>query len=107
MSIPIQIGPAAMGAFQSHFGSQPGSPDAAAECRKWASLCEELLAEREKLRAELAKAQALTEMYGNALLQQFAEDYEPTFTKEEALACLDVKPTIEEIIAELENAPRK
>jgi hypothetical protein len=89
--------------FQSHFGNAPGLPDAAAECKKWESLCAELIAEREKLREELDRSQEQCELYRKSLLYQFAKDYQPTFTKEEALAHADGRPTLQELISELDE----
>jgi hypothetical protein len=49
--------------FQSHFGTAPGLPDPVAECKKWENLCGELLAERQKLRDDLANAETERDRY--------------------------------------------
>ncbi len=56
MSNTIRPNFTAINIFQAHFGSPPGSQDAKTEGEKWARLCDELLADRERLRAELESA---------------------------------------------------
>lgn len=108
MSNPIQSLPTPTGEFQAHFGGPPGSVDAVAECKKWEKLCAELLAEREKLCDELAQMGRMYDACAKSLYQLKFEDYEPpVITDEEALACLDENPTLEEIIEGLTNAPEK
>lgn len=110
MSTPMQTPPSARGELQSHFGTPPGSPDLAAECKRWENLCAELLAEREKLRAELALAERQVELNWEARFHEWAKDYEPDFTAEdvaEAMARIHEKPTLRDIIAELESVPEK
>jgi len=88
-----------------------GAPDLAAERAKWEKQCAELIEDRERLRAELAKTQAECEGYRKSLFHQMCKDYTPpNFTKKEqeaAIAHLDDKPSILDLIAELENAPEK
>lgn len=93
MSIPTQSTPTAAGVFQAHFGAPPGSQDAVADCEKWQRLCDELLAERARLRAELEKAR---------LEQIFREwDSLPIQTMEEVYAQVDRSTTLEQLVAEM------
>src|SRR5688572_3912534 len=87
----------ARGIFQAHFGAPPGSQDAKTECEKWQRLCDELLADRERLRAELEKAR----------LDRICKDFKPQFTMEEVYSQVDRETTIEQIITELEHAAEK
>jgi hypothetical protein len=108
MSNPIQSLPTPTGEFQAHFGGPPGSTDAVAECKKWEKLCAELLADREKLREELALTTRLYEACSKSLAQLQFKDYEPPeITNEQALACLAENPTLDEIIEKLKNTPEK
>jgi hypothetical protein len=87
-----------------------GTPDLAAECRKWESRCAELTEERDRMRAELAKLQAERDQYLKTVYYFVSKDYTPPdFTKEEALALAETEPTFAELIAELEReyAPEK
>ena len=91
MSNPIQTIPTASGAFQAHFGAPPGSQDAKAECEKWQRLCDDLLAERERLRAELEKRR----------LEEFFKEPIPDRTMEDVYAQIDREASIDQIIADL------
>ena len=107
MATPIQTAPTPIGEFQSHFGSPPGSSDTAGECKKWERLCAELLAEREKLRQDLAEARTERDDYLRAVYALLRkEDTPPDFTREEveeAMAHLHDRPTIRDLIAEFER----
>jgi len=94
MSNSIQPGFTASGIFQAQFGAPPGSQDAKTECEKWQRLCDELLADRERLRAEVEKGR----------LEKFCNDFKPEFTMEEIYAQVDRETTMTEIIAGLEQA---
>jgi hypothetical protein len=80
--------------FQAQFGSPPGSQDAKTECANWERLCDELLADRERLRAELEKAR----------LDKICKDFEPNLTMEEVYSQVDRETTIELLISELEHS---
>lgn len=97
------------GEFQAHFGGPPSTSDPAAECKQWEKLCADLLAERQKLREELAQMRWEYDACRKTLFHLKCKDYTPppTITNEEALAYVDEKPTIQEFIAELQNAPEK
>jgi hypothetical protein len=103
MSNPIQSVPTPTGEFQAHFGGPPGSSDLAADCKKWENLCGELLAERQRLREDLAKTQSEREQYLKSLYHLLCKDYVCPYTKEELFANAIFEPTMEEIIAELER----
>ncbi|MBI2808088.1 MAG: hypothetical protein HYX68_24145 [Planctomycetes bacterium] len=107
MSNPISPGPTPIGEFQSHFGGPPGSSDLQAECKKWEKLCADLLAQRETLRAELAEKQAECEMYRRSMFHNLCKDYKPDVDEAIGFAHMDDKPTVQELIAELESAPGK
>jgi hypothetical protein len=108
MSNPIQSLPTPTGEFQAHFGGPPGASDAKAECKKWETLCGELLAERQKLRDEYAQLKRKYDACTKALCELKFKDYDPpVITDEEALACLDQNPTLDEIIQEWANTPGK
>jgi hypothetical protein len=106
MSNPIQSIPTPTGEFQAHFGGPPGSSDFAAECKKWEKLCGELLVEREKLRAELANLQGEHDACRSSLLHLAWKDYKLDMDEAVGFAHLDDKPSLRELIAELENAPK-
>jgi hypothetical protein len=93
MSSPIQSIPTPVGEFQAHFGAPPGTQDAKADCEKWERLCGELLAERERLRAELEKER----------LDRFCKDFKPTLTMEEVYAQVDRETSFEQLIAEFKK----
>jgi hypothetical protein len=84
----------AIGIFQAHFGAAPGSQDARTECENWERLCDELLAERQRLCAELEKTR----------LDKICKNFKPDFTMDEVYSQLDRQSTVEQLIAELENA---
>ncbi len=84
----------AVGVFQSQFGAPPGSSDAKAECEKWERLCGELLADCERLRAELEKER----------LDRMWKEFQPKLTMEEVYAQVDRETTLEQIIDELEQS---
>ena len=107
MSNPVPPLQTPTGEFQAHFGSPPGSPDLTAECKKWETLCAELLAERQKAREELAKTQQERDQYLKSLYHVLRKDYKPDFDQEIAFAHIDDKPTIQELIAKLESSPGK
>ena len=109
MSNPIQSVPTPTGEFQAHFGGPPGSADLAADCKKWENLCGELLAEREKLRADLAELQRMYDACSKTLFRLKCKDYKFELdqrAQDDALAHIDDKPTVAEIIAELQNAEK-
>jgi hypothetical protein len=106
MSNPIQNIPTPTGEFQAYFGGPPSS-DLAAECKKWETLCGELLAEREKLRGQLAQVSTEYEACKKSLFHIHCKDYQPAFTKADvadALTKANEKPTVRDIIDELTNA---
>ena len=81
--------------------------DLAAECKKWEQRCAQMIEERERLRAELAKMKAECELYRKSLFRQMCKEYTPpNFTKEEMLAFVDQAPPLQEFIAELEREMR-
>jgi hypothetical protein len=66
--------------------------------------CEELIHERDGLKAALAKTQTERDGYLKTVYHFMCKDYvPPPFTKEEVFAHLDDKPSFEELIVELER----
>jgi hypothetical protein len=103
MSNPSQAIPTPTGEFQAHFGGPPGSSDVAADCKKWENLCGELLAEREKLRADLMQTRREYDVCRKSLFHLVFKDDGGGFDPALAFAHVDDKPTIEELIAGLER----
>ena len=104
MSNPSETFPTPISEFQAHFGAPPGALDAKAECEKWQRLCAELIVQRQRLREELAKAQADRDASVKAWLRLECENFESPYTREELFSFLDQRPTIQEVIEELERA---
>ncbi len=73
-----------------------------ADLERWRRACSELSEERDRLSAELAQARAERDQFRRALIAAYADDI-PDFTKEELMATLDAKPTIEDLIEELKR----
>jgi hypothetical protein len=102
MSTPMPSDPTPIHEFQSHFGTAPGLPDPVAECKKWENLCGELLAERQKLREDLANAETERDRYLKSLYHFVGKDYVCPYTDEEMLACVDREAPLRELIADLQ-----
>ena len=78
--------------------------DLAGECKKWEQRCAEVIEERDRLRAELAKTQQERDAYLKTVYYYIRKEAPaPTFTREEVFAHLDDKPTFEELVAEIEQ----
>lgn len=70
----------------------------------WQRRCEELIEERDGLKLELTKTQAERDAYRKTVYHFMCKDYvPPSFTKDEAFAHLNDKPTFEELIVELDR----
>lgn len=87
--------------LRARFGMPAGTQPPEAERQQWEQLCRELLQEREQLRTELAATKAKCERYLLYLQAQSAEEI--NLTIEEVLAREGQEPTIEQLIAELEQ----
>ena len=110
MSNPIQAIPTPTGEFQAHFGGSPGSADLAADCKQWEKLCGELLAERAKLNTELNELRQMYDACSKTLFHLQCKEWKFEFDQsahDDALAHIDDKPTVAEIIAELQNAEQR
>jgi hypothetical protein len=81
--------------FEARFQKAPGSQPSEVEVQRWQQLCTELMAERERLRADFAKVKAERDQYLRGLYALTAEDI--PFTREEVFASL------EDLIKELES----
>lgn len=97
MTGTIQTNDKAVAVFQAHFGAAPGSQDANSECEKWEQLCDQLLADRERLRAELEKAR----------LDKICKDFKPELTMEIVYSQVDRETTMDQIITDLEHEAEK
>jgi hypothetical protein len=100
MSNTVQPNSTAVGVFQAQFGAPPGSQDAKAECEKWQRLCDELLADRERLRADRERLRAEVE---RRRLDEMCKHYKLNLTMEQVYAQVDRESSIEQVIAELER----
>ena len=107
MSSPTESVPTPISEFQSSIGATPGNADAKAECKQWEHVCGELIAQREQLRAELARVTAERDAYFKAWWQLECSNYQSPYTKDELFSFLDQKPTVQEIIEELDRAREK
>jgi hypothetical protein len=104
MPNPIDASHAWVHEFQSRFGATPGSQEAKAELEQCVQMCNELLAEREKLRAEVVRLNVERDFYyhaANVLMQEAGKNY--TMEKEEMLALVGKQAPLAELIAELEG----
>src|SRR5262245_33989884 len=72
MTTPMQTPPPE---FQAPLVGAAAPSDLAAECKNWEKLCTELLAERDKLKLDLAKAQADCDTYLQSLFHLKCKDY--------------------------------
>lgn len=107
MIAPIPGKPTPAAAFEAHFGTPPGTQDAREDCEKWEKLCAELLQERARLQAELAKVQAQVEADAKGLCKVLAEVPKFELTMEEAYALVDKETSLDQLIAELEQEAKK
>lgn len=110
MSDTIQ--PNASHEFQAHFGGAPGASDLAAECKKWEELCRKVIAERDQLRSELTQKLNYCELLEKSLARIHAENFKVCFNPDNynfasALAQIDDKPTVADIITELKHGAGK
>ncbi|MBI2807706.1 MAG: hypothetical protein HYX68_22220 [Planctomycetes bacterium] len=93
MSSSMQSTPSPVSVFQAQFGIPPGTQDPRAECAHWERLCAELLAEQQRLRAELDRAR----------LEKIIAEETPVASMKEIYAQVDRSTSIQEIIAEMER----
>lgn len=89
--------------FEAHFHHSPAQAADENELARWRELCRELIEQREHLRQELVEVKAERDQLRKALIAPFAAK-EINFTKEEVMASLDARPTIDEVIDELDRA---
>jgi hypothetical protein len=68
----------------------------------WQKRCQELTAERDKLRKDLSEVKEERAAYLHALLEMFPEK-EYTFTKEELFAQICKNPSLDDLIAEVDR----
>jgi hypothetical protein len=107
MSSPTDSIPTPVTEFQSSIGMPPGGTDARAECKQWERVCGELIAQREQLRTELVRVQAERDAYFKAWWKLECSTYQSPYTKDELFSFLDQKPTVQEVIDELDHAREK
>ena len=82
--------------FEGRFQSTSGSGAVKKELARWQELCRELLAERERMRAELAQVREERDQYIQRVYYLIREDV--PFTREEVFASLGKSPSIEDWI---------
>jgi uncharacterized protein involved in exopolysaccharide biosynthesis len=88
--------------FHSRFGVAPGSAELTAEREHLVQMCKELLAERDHLRAELARAQESHETYYRAfgaLMKKNLAAYK--IDKESLMSETAGQPPLQQLLAEL------
>ena len=104
MSNPIETSPTTIGEFQPRPAAPSAASDLVAECKRLEKRCAEAIAERDQMRAELAKTQAERDQYLKSLYHYMRKEAPPPdFTREEVFAHLGYRPTLVEIIADLEK----
>src|SRR4051794_16177457 len=101
MSTPVETGTQWASEFQARFGAAPGAQTAEAEREKLIALCNELLADRERLRAELAAARAERDDFRQGILVLTRKEF--PFSKEELLAQVSRGPSLRELVNELKK----
>ena len=83
--------------------SNPTATNGATESMTWEKRCAEVTAERDRLREELARITSERDSYLKSLYYYLRKEASPpNFTKEELFAHVGDKPTIYDVIAELE-----
>jgi hypothetical protein len=97
----MNLPPIVTAEFQARFQQPPGA-SSEKELARWQQLCREVIEEREKLRADLARLQTERDDYRRSLIAIFAKEDIP-FTREEVFASLGERPTFHELIRELES----
>jgi hypothetical protein len=83
-------------------GGEPLPEATAVSPERWREFCVQLLAQRDQLREELAETERERREYLKLLLG-FLPKEEIQVTDQEVLACLGQKPTLQELIAEVER----
>lgn len=102
MSNPLDVSSPFTHEYQTRFGAPPSAQATEAELARLVELCKEALAERDRLRAELADAVQERDEYRKTILAMLPP--EPVEdTKEELFAQLGQGPSLRELIVELEQ----
>ncbi len=104
MSNPVESSRAWEHEFQARFGTLPGATPHPGERAQLVEMCQELLAERERLRADLERVQAERDQYLKSLAGYMAKEC-PRFDldQETLFAQVVQEPTLRELIDELER----
>ena len=79
------------------------SPKTDRDSKNWQELCNDLKEERDRLHLELAKVKAERDQYLKAVYAMIPEEDIEVPDKKTVLAQLGEKPTLQELIAELES----
>lgn len=105
MSNPLDVSPQLAQEYQARFGAPPGAQATEAELARCLKLCEEALAERERLRAELARALEDRDTYLKAVYAYLRREHEGADFDKDALAAeMAQGPSLQELIEEAERA---
>lgn len=104
MASPVNASQAWVDEFRSRFGASPDSHKLELELARSIQLGQELLAERERLRAQVARLQGERDQYLRCLSAYLAKAFPRVELDKEAIfAEMDKEPTLDQLIAELER----
>jgi hypothetical protein len=105
MSSPVESSHAWEHEFQARFGTLPGATPNPGEREQLVQMCKDLLAQRERLRADLQRVQAERDQYLKSLAGYLAKECPRFDLDQEALFAQVVQePTLRELIDDLERA---
>jgi hypothetical protein len=104
MSSPVDAAQSWVNEYQARFGTVPAMHDAKSELENCVQMCQDLIGERDRLRAQLAQVEAERDQYRRSLSAMLAKDYRGlALDKETVFAQMVKKPTLAEVIADLER----
>jgi hypothetical protein len=108
MSSPVDAAQAWAHEYQARFGAAPGTAEMKAELERCVQMCQELLAERDRMRLDLARLAAEHDQYLKSLYHYIAKEEEAVdFDEEKLLAEARSQPPLRQLIAELEQGGSK
>jgi hypothetical protein len=108
MSSPVDAAQAWVHEYQRRLGPAPGTEELKAELERCVQMCQELLAERERLRVEMARIAAERDQYLKSLYHYIAKEEEAApFDEEKMLAEARHQPPLRQLIGELKQRGSK